>query len=159
MTPPSGCQFYGSASRSAGRRHDSGELHEEGDRCRVAFFLTCSAALAFQNEAVRIMPDGSRKVELPPGPKRQAFQNIKRTADPWPTGSRLPSFVIEADRGLVECRVAWIDESCRDYVPGRDKRPRAWVMKRDRTWITCPKRASGDGCVPYYGLPVHELQE
>lgn len=125
----------------------------------AALWLSCSATLAFENEAVKVLPDGTRRVELPPGPKRQGFQNIKRTADPWPAGSRLPSFVIETDKGTVECRVAWIDESCRDYLPGRDKRPRAWVMKQNRAWVTCPNRSSSTGCVPYYGLPVHALQE
>ena len=38
----------------------------------AVLWLSCSAALSFENEAVRIQKDGSRKVELPPGPNAAA---------------------------------------------------------------------------------------
>ena len=121
--------------------------------------LATGAALAFNNEAVKVLPDGTKNVELPPGPKHKGFRNIKRTTDPWPAGGRLPSFVIETDKGLIECTVRWIDDSCREYTPGRDKRPRAWVVKHKGAWVNCPRRNSEAGCTPYHSLPTHELQD
>lgn len=125
----------------------------------LAAMLVAMEAAAMQNEAVRILPDGSRKVELPPGPRHKGFQNFSRTADPWPAGGRLPSFVIDTERGPLECTMRWVDNSCRTYVPGRDRRPRAWVLKRQGTWTICPRRDSAARCTSYTGLPIHELQD
>lgn len=110
-----------------------------------------------RNEAVRVLPNGRRIVEEPPGPKARAKPP---TGDAyWSPGYRAPSYVIATATGLKECGWPWISQGCRDYIPKRDRRERAWVVKQDGRWIKCPQRDSTVGCVGYYDLPSMLIQE
>jgi hypothetical protein len=92
-------------------------------------------------------------VELPPEPKHKL---------PPPTtwwNTNLPSYVIQTSTGRVECPDRWYDApACRPYVPGRDKRMRAFVRK-EGDWIICPRPVGREGCVGIRQLPNMIEQE
>lgn len=93
-------------------------------------------------------------VELPPVPS-----NVSVIKDPWKPGLKLPAYVIQTDTGLRECPSPWVDTSCRDYVPGRDRRMRAFVVKRNGTWMICPRRDSAARCSVRGQMPQMEVQD
>jgi hypothetical protein len=125
----------------------------------VAAICIACGAQAFDNEAVRVLPGGKRIVELPPGPRMESLRHVQRTTDPWSPAFKLPAFVIDTDRGLVECTQRWIDSDCRPYVRGRDKRLRSWVVKTAGQWRVCGQPAVINTCVDYYAPPRHIVQE
>lgn len=94
-------------------------------------------------------------VPLPPQP------NIKTDPppDPWAPGTKWGAFVIRTDNGLVECRRAYIDATCRPYVRGRDRRPRAFVRLEGGRWLKCPDPVSLEKCVGVRDLPNMRVQE
>lgn len=98
------------------------------------------------NEAVQMLSAGIRRVELPPGPRNGS--RPRPVTEAFAPGVMWPTFVIETDAGLRECPYQWIDSSCRNYQPGRDKRMRAWVLKLGGRWQVCSR--PGVNCVGYY---------
>jgi hypothetical protein len=120
--------------------------------------LSCAGALAFTNEAVKVLPNGQRQVELPPGPKRPELRQRLYKPNPWNSLIN-SSFIIETDTGTMECPLHWVDDSCRPYQKGKERRARAFVVKFDGTWHLCPKRDSTAGCVGYHDLPPLNPQD
>ncbi|WP_157266366.1 hypothetical protein [Azohydromonas aeria] len=127
----------------------------------VILLAACAATHAgIPNEAVRTMPDGRVVVEQPPGPKWLKKSPPRPKEEIWTTGYLRPSFLIETERGWQECPQLWVDSSCREYVPGRDKRMRTWVLKVGGQWRTCPTRDAAAGCRDYYSpLPAGSYQQ
>lgn len=110
-----------------------------------------------RNEAVRVLPNGKRIVEEPPGPKARAKPP---TGDSyWNPAYKAHAYVIATATGLKECAWPWISQGCRDYIPKRDRRERAWVVKQDGRWIKCPQRDTTVGCVGYYDFPAMLIQD
>jgi hypothetical protein len=87
-------------------------------------------------------------VELPPGPKLY-------TPPPkgyWDGRTAFPSYVIQTNTGRVECPRRWYEPTaCRPYIPGRDRRPRAFVRK-EGAWMVCPRPSGLQGCVGLGGM-------
>jgi hypothetical protein len=111
-----------------------------------------------RNEAVRVLPGGRRIVEEPPGPRNGGFRPKTRPSQ-WNPAFLGASYVIDTATGLKECAWPWLDAGCRDYVPKRDRRERAWVVKYGGRWMTCPHRDSAAGCVGYYEPAATAVQD
>jgi hypothetical protein len=104
-------------------------------------FLALAGALSFSAIAA--------PVELPPEPHHK----FPPTQKWWEPGTRLPAYVIVTSTGRVECPNRWYDPpACRPYVPGRDKRMRAFVRKEGE-WMVCPRPAGREGCVGIRQMP------
>ena len=113
----------------------------------AASLLACAAANA-------VIP--VRGVELPPPP------TVQTTPDPkyWAPGTLFPSYVIQTSAGNIECPRRWYEAAvCRDYIPGRDKRPRAFVRKVGGQWIVCSRPNGNEGCVGIRDLPIMVKQD
>ena len=120
--------------------------------------LSCAGALAVTNEAVKVLPNGQRQVELPPGPKRPELRQRLYNPDPW-TSLGSSAYVIETTTGAMECPLRWVDDSCRPYQKGKQRRMRVFVIKSGGSWQMCPNPNSAAGCVGYYELPPLTLQD
>lgn len=92
---------------------------------------------------------------LPPKPEIPA----EPLPDPWGNGTRWTAYVIQTDRGVVECRRPYIDSTCRPYVRGQDRRPRAFVRLEGNRWIKCPDSVSLNKCVGIRDLPNTRVQD
>jgi hypothetical protein len=122
-------------------------------------FASHAMAAPLPNEAVRTLPGGLKAVELPPGPTNPSARNTHLTLAHWRGGLVLPSYVIETSSGPRECFQPWVDDVCRDYKPGTDRRERAWVIKRGGQWLKCPRNDSAQNCVQYFALPLMLIQD
>lgn len=113
---------------------------------RLATFALAAALASASAHAVIPVRDA----ELPPPP------NL-RTPPPtnfWSGNTRFPSYVIQVSTGAVECPRRWYEPgACRDYVPGRDRRPRAFVRKIGDTWMVCPNAQGQAGCGALRAMP------
>ncbi len=109
------------------------------------------------NEAVKVMPDGSRRVETPPlpatGPARTikpCMANVGCKAGPW--------HMVETPEGLQECTEAYARPgSCRASTYGAAKANRLWVLKSGGIWLSCQYQDLGSKCVPMFARPPANL--
>lgn len=115
-----------------------------------------SAQFVKGNEAVRLMPDGSRKVETPPlpattlGPPCLA-SNPACTASGWR--------MVETGEGLRECTEIYARPgTCRPSSFGTEKRPRLWIVKIGGQWMQCQRPDVGSKCVSTKALPYSVIQ-
>ena len=125
----------------------------------IALALTISAAsaqLVKGYEAVRVMTDGTQKVEVPPLPS-------------VPLGSPCPAAkpgcagggwkMLESNSGLVECTEVFArPTTCRPSTYGVEKRSRAWIVKVKSQWIQCAQPDVSGKCVSLKSLPVSAVQ-
>jgi hypothetical protein len=115
------------------------------------------------NEAVKVMPDGSKKVETPPLPSTGAASRSKPCAadagchaGPW--------HMVETASGLRECTEPFARAtSCRESTYGTRKLSRLWIAKRGSTWLWCQYPDLASKCVdmnarPPLNLPVSAVQ-
>lgn len=109
------------------------------------------------NEAVRVMPDGSKRVETPPlpatGPARQSkpcAANGRCHAGPW--------HMVETADGLKECTEPFArPTTCRASTHGVDKISRLWIAKRGGTWFWCQFPDLESRCVDMHARPPANL--
>lgn len=109
------------------------------------------------NEAVRLMPDGSRRVETPPLPATGPIRNTKPcnadggcNAGPW--------HMVETMEGLVECTEAYARPgTCRKSSYGNTKVSRLWVVKSGPNWLQCQLPDLGSKCVNMFARPPANL--
>lgn len=108
------------------------------------------------NEAVKVMPDGSKKVETPPVPNAGL-------AAPCPadrsgcTGSGWR--MVETPDGLRECTELYARPStCRVSTYGSEKRSRLWIVKTAGRWMQCQRPDLASKCVSTKDLPYSEFQ-
>lgn len=123
----------------------------------LAFIATtASAQFVKGNEAVKLMADGSRKVETPPLP-------TATLAAPCPAvrpgcaggGWRM----VETADGLMECTEIYARPStCRASTYGSEKLTRLWVVKAGSEWKHCSYPDLGRGCVSTKSLPYPVVQ-
>lgn len=94
-------------------------------------------------------------IPLPPQP------NIRTSPvlNPWAKGTSWGAFLIRTDNGVVECPRPYIEQGCRPYVRGRDRRPRAFVRLEGGRWLKCPDPVSLEKCVGIRDLPNMRVQE
>jgi hypothetical protein len=125
--------------------------------------ITALAQFVKGNEAVRVAPDGTKKVETPPVPTSGPASRSKPCAakagchpGPW--------HMVETVSGLQECTEPWAREtSCRASTNGAQKLSRVWVVKQADQWLWCQYPDLGSKCVdmnarPPLNLPVSAVQ-
>jgi hypothetical protein len=122
----------------------------------VSGCATASAQFVKGNEAVKVMPDGSKKVETPPLPAATlaapcAASNSACTASGWR--------MVETPDGLRECTEIYARAStCRTSTFGTEKRPRLWVVKTKGQWMQCQLPDISSKCVSTKALPYSTIQ-
>ncbi|HAX21052.1 MAG TPA: hypothetical protein DCY64_12315 [Hydrogenophaga sp.] len=125
----------------------------------IALALATSAASAQfvkGNEAVKVMTDGSKKVEVPPLPS-VALGSPCPAAKPGCTGGGWK--MLESDSGLVECTEVFArPTTCRPSTYGVEKRSRAWIVKVRGQWMQCVQPDISGECVSLKSLPVSAVQ-
>ena len=106
------------------------------------------------NEAVKAMPDGSKRVETPPLPSASLGKPCA-AAQRCHGGAWL---MVETGDGLVECTEAYArPESCRGSTLGTTKLLRLWVVKSGSNWLQCQLPDLGSKCVNMFARPPSNL--
>lgn len=125
----------------------------------IALALAVSAASAQfvkGNEAVKVMTDGSKKVEVPPLPS-VALGSPCPAAKPGCAGGGWK--MLESEAGLVECTEVFArPATCRPSTYGAEKRSRAWIVKVKGQWMQCAQPDVSGKCVSLKSLPVSAVQ-
>src|SRR3990167_856917 len=125
----------------------------------IALVLGSSAASAQfvkGNEAVRVMTDGTSKVEVPPLPS-VALGSPCAAAKPGCAGGGWK--MLESESGLVECTEVFArPTTCRPSTYGTEKRSRAWIVKVKGQWMQCAQPDISGKCVSLKSLPVSAVQ-
>ncbi len=109
------------------------------------------------NEAVKLMADGSMKVELPPLPTTGPIRSTKPCAasEKCHGGAWL---MVETNDGLVECTEAYARAgTCRTSTYGATKLLRLWVVKSRETWLQCQLPDIASKCVNMFARPPANL--
>lgn len=107
------------------------------------------------NEAVRVMPDGSKRVETPPLPSGLAPPCPAARAGCAGGGWKM----VETDKGLVECTEFYArPHTCRTSTYGSEKRARLWIVKTKSQWMQCQYPDLGSKCVSTKALPFDAVQ-
>ncbi|WP_294635392.1 hypothetical protein [uncultured Aquabacterium sp.] len=108
------------------------------------------------NEAVKVMPDGSKKVETPPLPEATLAPPCKADKPACSTGGWL---MVETSDGLRECTEFYARPgTCRPSTFGTEKRPRLWVVKLKGQWMQCQRPDVSSQCVSTKALPQTTIQ-
>lgn len=108
------------------------------------------------NEAVRVMPDGTKRVETPPLPSATlaapcAATRPECTASGWR--------MVETKDGTSECTEIYARAAtCRPSTYGVEKRPRLWIVKTRGQWMQCPLPVIDSKCVSTKSLPSRPVQ-
>jgi hypothetical protein len=109
------------------------------------------------NEAVKVMPDGTKKVETPPvsatgpaGKSKPCAAEAGCHAGSW--------HMVETATGLQECTEAYArPTTCRASTYGSAKRSRLWVVKSGGKWQQCQFPDLGSKCVEMFARPPANL--
>lgn len=118
--------------------------------------LGAQAQLVKGNEAVRVMPDGSKKVETPPTAGALLAKPCP-AAEPGCSGGGWK--MVETREGLVECTEVYArPTTCRPSSYGAEKRSRVWVVKVGTEWKHCQFPDLTRGCVSIKSLPSPAVQ-
>ena len=109
------------------------------------------------NEAVKLRPDGSKRVETPPLPATGPISSTKpcAAADNCHGGAWL---MVETADGLVECTDAYARPgTCRESSFGNTKLMRLWVVRSGGKWLQCQLPDLGSKCVDMFARPPSNL--
>lgn len=115
-----------------------------------------SAQFVKGNEAVKVLPDGTKKVETPPLPAATlgtpcSADNPACTASGWR--------MVETPDGLRECTEIYARPgTCRPSTFGTEKRPRLWIVKTRGQWMQCQLPDIASKCVSTKALPYSAIQ-
>ena len=109
------------------------------------------------NEAIKVIPDGSKKVETPPLPTTGPIRSTKPcnanaacNAGAW--------HMVETSDGLVECTEVYARPgTCRASSYGVTKLSRLWVVKSGPNWLQCQYPDLGSKCVNIFARPPANL--
>lgn len=118
---------------------------------------TAPAQFVKGNEAVRLMPDGTKQVETPPLPATGPIRSTRpcAAADNCHGGAWL---MVETADGLVECTEAYARPgTCRASSYGKTRLMRLWVVRSGGTWLQCQLPDLGSKCVGLYARPPSNL--
>lgn len=115
---------------------------------------TAHAQFVKGNEAVRVMPDGTTKVETPPVPGGVAVKPCAASAGckagPW--------HMVETSDGLQECTEPFARATtCRPSTLGAQKISRIWVAKHQSRWLWCQRPSLESKCVDMNARPPLNL--
>lgn len=109
------------------------------------------------NEAVKVLPNGSTRVETPPLPATGPIRSTKpcAAADNCHGGAWL---MVETADGLVECTEAYARPgTCRESSFGKAKLMRLWVVRSGGKWLQCQLPDLGSKCVDMFARPPSNL--
>ena len=118
---------------------------------------TALAQFVKGNEAVKVMADGSKRVETPPLPTTGPVRSTKPCAatEKCHGGAWL---MVETNDGLVECTEAYARPgACRASTYGATKLLRLWVVKSGATWLQCQLPDVASKCVNMFARPPANL--
>lgn len=109
------------------------------------------------NEAVKVMPDGSKKVETPPIPATGSASKSKPCAAN--AGCHAGAWhMLETSDGLKECTEPFArPTTCRNSTYGTQKLSRLWIAKKGTTWLWCQYPDLGSKCVDMNARPPSNL--
>ena len=108
------------------------------------------------NEAVTVMPDGSKRVETPPLPTLKLGKPCPAEQAGCAGGGWL---MVETRDGLVECTEIYARPgSCRTSRYGSEKRSRLWIVKSGAQWKQCQYPDLASTCVSTKSLPMSAVQ-
>jgi len=126
-------------------------------------YSTASAQFVKGNEAVKVLLDGTKKIETPPLPANGPAAKSQPCAaaagchaGPW--------HMVETPAGLRECTEPFARlTTCRDSTYGTQKLSRLWIAKSGSTWLWCQYPDLTRKCVdmnarPPSTLPVSAVQ-
>jgi hypothetical protein len=117
---------------------------------------TTSAQFVKGNEAVKVMPDGTTKVEKPPLPTASLGAPCP-AAKPGCAGGGWK--MLESQTGLVECTEVFARPgTCRESTFGTEKRSRVWIVKLKGEWTQCERPDVLGKCVSLKSFPVSAVQ-
>ena len=115
-----------------------------------------SAQFVQGNEAVRVMVDGTQKVEVPPLPSVALGSPCPANKAGCAGGGWK---MLESDSGLVECTEVFArPTTCRPSTYGAEKRSRTWIVKVKGQWVQCAQPDISGRCVSLRSLPVSAVQ-
>ena len=108
------------------------------------------------NEAVKLMPDGTKRVETPPLPSVPLGKPCPAAQSGCAGGGWK---MLETDAGLVECTEVFARPStCRASTYGTEKRSRSWIVKAQGKWMQCQLPELSSKCVSLASLPISAVQ-
>lgn len=108
------------------------------------------------NEAVKVMPDGSKRVETPPLPSASLGKPCLAAQAGCAGGGWL---MVETNEGLVECTEIYARPgTCRASTYGTEKRSRLWIVKSGSQWMQCQYPNMASKCVSTKSLPTSAVQ-
>ena len=109
------------------------------------------------NDAVKVMGNGTKRVEMAPLPTTGPI----RTAKPClaKDGCHAGSWhMVETAAGLLECTEAYARPgTCRASTYGAAKLSRLWVVKTGGEWLQCQYPDLGSKCVKLFARPPANL--
>ena len=108
------------------------------------------------NEAVKLMPDGTTRVETPP----TAGAVLARPCPAAQAGCAGGGWkMVETQTGLMECTEIYARPgTCRASTFGTEKRSRLWIVKQDSHWLQCQQPDLGSKCVSTKTLAIAVVQ-
>jgi hypothetical protein len=121
----------------------------------------CFAPLALAqyvkgNEAVKVMPDGGKRVETPPLPAASLGTPCPASRAGCAAGGWK---MLESKDGLVECTEVFARPgTCRPSTYGSEKRSRTWIVKLNGAWAQCLLPDVGAKCVGLTSFPISAVQ-
>ena len=108
------------------------------------------------NEAVKVMPDGSKRVETPPLPSASLGKPCAAAQAGCAGGGWL---MVETPNGLMECTEIYARAgTCRPSTYGIEKRTRLWIVKSGAQWMQCQYPDMASKCVSTKSLPTSAVQ-
>ena len=118
---------------------------------------TALAQFVKGNEAVKVMADGSKKVETAPLPATGPIRSTKPCLAN--AGCHAGSWhMVETADGLMECTEAYArPATCRPSTYGSNKISRLWVVKTGGDWLQCQYPDLGSKCVNMFARPPANL--
>ena len=117
---------------------------------------TASAQFVKGNEAVKVMPDGRKRVETPPTAGALLAKPCPAAQAGCAGGGWL---MVETNEGLVECTEIYARPgTCRPSTYGTEKRSRLWIVKTDSQWMQCQYPNLASKCVSTKSLPTSAVQ-
>ena len=104
------------------------------------------------NEAVKVLSDGSKKVETPPLPSATLGAPCPAAKAGCAGGGWK---MLESADGLVECTEVFARAStCRASTYGTEKRSRSWIVKLKGEWTQCERPDIAGKCVSLKSFPI-----
>lgn len=109
------------------------------------------------NEAVKSLPDGTKRVETAPIPSTGPIRSSRVCGAT--AGCNAGSWhMVETADGMLECTEAYARPStCRPSTYGTTKLARLWVVKSGGNWLQCQYPDLGSKCVNMFARPPANL--